>query len=302
MERVRPAVASVFAESFRLDLFLRPVPQPGIGTGIVITPDGYIVTNSHIIEGAQSIVVGLPDGRSFRAKVVGADTVSDVAVIKIDAQGLTTFQFDNSDSLRVGDWVIAIGNALDLKGGPTVTMGIISAKGRTIDAENRSVPLYDLIQTDAAINEGNSGGPLINLKGEVVGINTAISREGTNIGFAISSGSARPIIDSLISNGRISRTWIGLAGQDVNSLIAAELRLPVQEGVLVTTMSSTGPAAQAGLKIGDVITKLDSKSTPDMATFLKLLWSYKVGDVAEVEYMRDGKANLTWVRLVERSS
>ena len=293
-------MASIFVESLRLDLFLRPVPQPGVGSGMVVSPDGYILTNAHLVEGAQNIRVNLPDGRRFTAEVVGIDSVGDLAVIKIDARDLPSLDFGDSDNLRIGDWVIAVGNALALKGGPTVTIGIVSAKGRTIEAQDRAVPLYDLIQTDAAINDGNSGGPLINLQGEVVGINTAIHREGTGIGFAISSNSARPVVDSLISQGRVVRPLIGLAGQDVTPVIAAELGLSVKTGVLVTRLSSIGPAAEAGILVGDVITSLDDKPTPDMATFLTLLWRYQVGDVALVEYIRGDDTSTARVLLVER--
>lgn len=198
----------------------------------------------------------------------------------------------------MGDWVVALGNALALKGGPTVTMGIISAKGRTVRTERGD--LYDMFQTDAAINDGNSGGPLVNLQGEVIGISTAMLKEAQGIGFAISSNSAVPIIESLIEHGRVVRPLIGLSGTDVTPAIANRFNYNVSEGVVVTRLGRGGPADEAGLQVGDVITRLDGIPTPDMARFLTLLWSYSVEDTIQVEYLRDNRLSETSVLLIER--
>jgi S1-C subfamily serine protease len=193
---------------------------------------------------------------------------------------------------------VALGNALALKGGPTVTLGIVSARGRTVRTE--SGDLYDMIQTDAAINDGNSGGPLVNLDGEVVGISSAILRQAQGIGFAVSSSVATPIIDSLIRHGRVVRPLIGLSGVDVTPARTHRFQLNTTEGIIVTRMSKNGPAYKAGIRAGDVITKIDGISTPDMAAFLSLLWSYDVGDMVDVVYIRNNQTAVTSMELVER--
>ncbi len=297
VEEVSPAVASITTESLRRGLFFE-FPNEAAGTGMIVRPDGYLVTNLHVVDGATDIRVHLSDGRTFQAEIVGRDFVSDLAVLKIDARGLPTIRFGSSDGLRVGDWVIAVGNAAGLKGGPSVTLGIISARGRTITTDRGQ--LYDLIQTDAAINDGNSGGPLINLRGEVVGINTAILRQAQGIGFAVSASVAEPIIESLIESGRFVRPLIGLMGDDLTQAMASELNLSTSEGIVVTRMTRDGPAFLAGIRVGDVITELDGLPTPDMARFLSVLWSHGVGDTIEVRYFNDDAFEVTTLTLQER--
>lgn len=300
VERIGPAVVLVSVESPDLNALSGLDEEQEAGTAIVVRQDGYLVTNSHVILGAEAVTVSLADGRVFDAEVVGNDPVSDLAVLKIDAKGLPVATLGGSERLRTGDWVVAIGNALGLKGGPTVALGIISAQGRAITTDLGQ--LYDLIQTDAAINQGTSGGPLVSLDGQVVGINTAILRQATGIGFAISSSVAVPIIESLIENGRVIRPLIGLTATDVTSRLAAELKLPAAEGVVVTTMSEDGPAYLAGIRVGDVITKLGDSRTPDMGRFLGRLWSYRPGDRVEVGYISSGKSHAVLVTLAERPS
>lgn len=297
VDKVKPAVATISVESLTRGLFF-DFTDEGAGSGMVVRSDGYIVTNFHVIQDARDIKVSLPGGGTYDARVVGKDALTDLAVLKIEADGLATVSFGNSNSMAVGDWVVAVGNVLALKGGPTVTLGIVSAMGRTLTTDRGT--LYDLLQTDAAINEGNSGGPLVNLNGEVVGINTAILRDAQGIGFAISSSIASPIIDSLIEHGRVVRPLIGLTGADVTPSRASQLGLNVTEGVIVTRLSRDGPAFRAGLRVGDVITKLDGIPTPDMARFLTLLWTYDVADVVRIEYTSNGKTLETSVELLER--
>ena len=297
VEQIRPSVASISVESVSKGLFL-DFTDEGAGSGIVVGPDGYVVTNLHVVQSANDIRVHLPDGRTFQARIVGEDPISDLAMLKVDAEGLPHVSLGSSEGLRVGDWVVAIGNAAALKGGPTVTLGIISGVGRSVATERGQ--LYDLIQTDAAINDGNSGGPLVNLAGEVIGINTAILRQAQGIGFAISSSVATPIIDSLIENGRVVRPLIGLAGRDFTSAIANDLGLRHLEGIIVTRISKDGPAYKAGIRVGNVITEIDGSATPDMARFLSLLWSYQVGDEIRVVYFDDDNRAETDVLLVER--
>lgn len=298
VEQVRPTVTSIAVESTARGLFF-DFTDEGAGTGIVVRPDGYIVTNRHVIDEAETIMVSMSNGDSYPARVVGADRFTDLAVIKIDAQDLKAATLGDSDLLSVGDWVLALGNALALKGGPTVTLGIVSARGRTVKTASAE-DLYDMIQTDAAINDGNSGGPLVSLNGEVVGINTAILRQAQGIGFTVSSNVARPIIDSLIEHGRVVRPLIGLAGQDVTPSLVSRLDLRVNEGIVVTRMTRDGPAYRGGIRPGDLIIKLDDIPIPDMAKFLTLLWTYKVGDEVEVEYITGDETRMTTVELAER--
>ena len=291
-------MVSIFVESVNQGLFYDFTDQ-GAGSGVIVSSDGYVVTNFHVIHDVVGIKVHLPDGKTYDAEVVGWDVVTDLAVLQIEPEGsLPVVDWGDSDDIRVGDWVVAVGNALALKGGPTVTLGIVSARGRTVRTERE--PLYDMIQTDAAINDGNSGGPLVNMNGEVIGISTAVERRAQGIGFAISSETAMPIIDSLIEHGRVVRPLMGMNGEDVTAAIANRLSLNVKEGVIITRISRSGPAFDAGLQVGDVIVSLDGIPTSDMGEFLTLLWSYEVGDSVQVDYMRENKQFETSVELVER--
>ena len=295
---VEPSVASISVESVNRGIFYDFTDQ-GAGSGIIIRSDGYVVTNYHVIQDVVGIRVHLPDGETYDAKIVGGDVVTDLAILKIEPEyPLPVIEWGDSDDVRVGDWVVAVGNALALKGGPTVTLGIVSAQGRTVRTERED--LYDMIQTDAAINDGNSGGPLVNMNGEVIGISTAILRQAQGIGFAISAETARPIIDSLIQHGRVVRPLFGMNGEDVTPAVANRLSLSVDEGVIITRISSNGPAFEAGLEVGDVILNMDGIPTSDMGGFLTLLWSYDVGDSVQVEYMREDKLFETLVELTER--
>lgn len=299
VEKISPAVVTISVESITRGFFF-DFTDEGAGSGMIVHSDGYIVTNFHVIQGALDIQISLSDGDTYPATVIGQDPLTDLAVLKIDAEELATVEFGDSHDMRVGDWVIALGNVYALKGGPTVTLGIVSAKGRTLNTERGS--LYDLLQTDAAINEGNSGGPLVNLKGQVVGINTAMLRDAQGIGFAVSSSVASPIIDSLIKNGRVVRPLIGLTGANVTPSRASRLNLSTTEGVIVTGLSEGGPAFDGGIRIGDVIVKLNGIEVPSMARFLTLLWTFDVGDMVKVEYVRDNQVFETSVELEERPS
>ena len=298
VDKVNPAVASISVESVSRGLFFDFTDQ-GAGSGIVLNAEGHVVTNWHVIQDVRGIRVNLPNGKTYDATIIGGDIVTDLAVIKIEPdEPLIPAEFGNSVGVKVGDWVVAVGNALALKGGPTVTMGIISAKGRTVRTGRGD--LYDMFQTDAAINDGNSGGPLVNLEGEVIGISTAMLKEAQGIGFAISSNAAIPIIESLIEHGRVMRPLIGLSGNDVTPAIANRFNYNVDDGVVVTRLGRGGPADVAGLAVGDVITKLDGIPTPDMARFLTLLWSYSAGDTIKIEFLRKNRLGEANVDLVER--
>ena len=293
VERIRPSVVSITTEAVRRGMF-RNFTDEGAGSGIIIRPEGLIVTNAHVISGFDGIQVHLDDGRTFDAEIVGQDLISDLAVLRIAADDLPHLVPTGSDALRVGDWVLAVGNAVALRGGPTVTLGIVSGRDRTITTELGQ--LFDLIQTDAAINAGNSGGPLVDLDGNVVGINTAIMRQAQGIGFAVSSYVAVPIIDSLIENGRYIRPLIGLIGADVTPALG----LGVGEGVLVTSMPRSGPAYEAGIRVGDIITSLNGTPTADMPSFLSTLWRFRPGDEIWVSFLSGGKTRTVKLTLIER--
>jgi S1-C subfamily serine protease len=237
------------------------VPQ-GSGTGFLYDPAGYIITNDHVITGAERlrVVFPSPDSREFDAQLVGTDPPTDLAVLKIEGEKLPTVPLADPSRLRVGEWVVAIGNALALPGGPTVTAGVVSAIGRELEqpatggpAGQPAIALYDLIQTDAAINPGNSGGPLVNLKGEVVGVNTLGSTEAQNINFAVSIGTTKRIVEQLRRSGRVTRGYLGIGLRSVTPSVAAALGLARNNGVVATQVAPSTPAAAAGLQPGDII-------------------------------------------------
>ncbi len=291
-DRVRPGVVFVGIEA-NVRNFSQPVPV-GNGSGVIIDPQGHILTNNHVVESAQALQVTLPDGRSFKANVVGTDPSTDLAVIQIQGSNLPVIPLGDSSKLQVGDWVIAIGNALGLEGGPTVTGGVVSALNRTIDEEN-GASIYGLIQTDAAINPGNSGGPLVNLNGEVVGINTAVpgatsqGYQPYGIGFAISINEAKPIIQQLIQNAHLTRPYLGISAVTVTPAIAAQLGVIAEQGVVIADVASSSPAAQAGLQQGDVITAIDGKPIKDEASLRQAIQSHQAGDTIQLTILRNGR-------------
>jgi serine protease Do len=252
VEAVRPSVVHIQAQGLQSDPFGREIPQEGIGTGVIYDADGNIITNNHVVtlgtnRPADEVIVSLTDGRTFDARVIGRDPLTDLAVVKINTQNLTPAVIGSASSLRIGQQVWAIGHALGLPGGPTVTRGVVSAKERFISEPN-GVTLSNLIQTDAAINPGNSGGPLITDSGEVVGINTAGIEGAQDIGFAISSETFKPIVDELIASGRVQRGALGVSIVDLSPAIARALNLNVTEGVVIRSVTRGGPAEQAGLR------------------------------------------------------
>ena len=285
------------------------VPQ-GAGTGFIVDPSGYIVTNNHVVEGAQRLKVVLPppDNRSFDAQLVGRDPQTDLAVLKIDGANLPTVSLGKSADLRVGEWVVAIGNALALPGGPTVTAGVVSALNR--DAEepgstpgSRGPMLYDLVQTDAAINPGNSGGPLVNLKGEVVGVNTLGATDAQGIGFAISIDGAKTIVEQLRQNGRVARGYLGVTLQSVTPAVAATNGLPRTDGVAVLDVVPGSPAAQAGLQSGDLIYGIDDVPVASQRDLQVALTNrFKPGNTVTLKVNRGGAERTVKVTLGERPS
>jgi serine protease Do len=264
--------------------------QQGLGSGVIVTKDGYILTNNHVVDNADEVKVTLQDSREFTAKVIGRDPKSDIAVIKIDANDLPTVPMADSDKVEVGDIVLAIGNPFGV--GQTVTTGIVSATGRG----NLGIEDYeDFIQTDAAINPGNSGGALVDIEGRLIGINTAIfSRTGGNqgIGFAIPSDLARNVMDSLIKYGHVTRGYLGVMIQDVTPGLAKEFKLKEPTGALVGEVVPNGPADKAGLKNGDVVLEYNGKHVPDSRRLRLAVGETKPGTTVPVKILRDG-ANKT---------
>jgi serine protease Do len=315
-ERLNPAVVNIDATSrgndrgrrrFGMplpdspDLFDRPYdreregPRKGAGTGFVIDADGFILTNHHVIEGADRIIVRLTDGRSLRAARVGSDPDTDIALIKVDAAGPLPFAaLGNSDTLRVGEWVVAIGNPLAYE--HTVTVGVVSFVGRKLFDQS----LDNYIQTDAAINFGNSGGPLINARGEVIGINAAISSRASNIGFAVPINQASAILPQLREKGRVSRGYIGVALKDVDADLQRSLGLKQTHGALVQDVTDGSPGARAGVRTYDLVTAVDGKPVVNNDSLIREIAARQPGSVATLSIVRDGRAMNVPVKLAER--
>lgn len=317
-ERMNPAVVNIDATArsrrgsalrpgrSRPDLLEEPyefrrrgadAPRRGAGTGFLIDPDGYILTNHHVIDGAERISVKLTDGRTFRARIVGSDPDTDIAVIKIDADvRLPHAPLGNSDELRVGEWVCAIGNPLAYE--HTVTVGVVSFIGRKLF----DTSLDNYIQTDAAINFGNSGGPLINMRGEVVGINSAISRQASSIGFAVPINQARAILPQLKSIGRVTRGYLGTVLRDVDADLQESLKLANPAGALVQDVVAGSPGERAGLRPYDLITALDGRPIATNDVLIREVAARQPGSVARLEVVRDGRPREVLVKLAERES
>ncbi len=302
VEQVRGAVVSVVAlaeiqQGFTTDT------RPQSGSGVIIDPDGHILTNHHVIEGAtDDITVTLDDGRKLDAKLVGSDPLTDLALLEVDEPSLPFIPFANPASVRVGEWVIAIGNALALPGGPSVTLGIVSALDRSWGPDQSSV-LYGLVQTDATINPGNSGGPLMNLSGEIVGINTAVLRGGSveGIGFAVGGETAIHVSNQLIQWGKVRWPWLGVIVSELDAETAAEMAVPFSRGILIRSVVPDGPAQSGGLMADDIIVSMDGEPTSGTRDFVQLLrLKFAVNQIVNVEVWRNGQTEYLQVRLGER--
>ncbi|MCW7537194.1 Do family serine endopeptidase [Aquabacterium sp. A7-Y] len=275
-----------------------PQPQVGLGSGVIVSPQGYVLTNNHVIEGADDIEVMLSDGRKAHAKVVGTDPETDLAVLRLTLDKLPAITFGDSDSLEVGDVVLAIGNPFGV--GQTVTAGIVSALGRNQLGINT---FENFIQTDAAINPGNSGGALVDAGGSLMGINTAIySRSGGNmgIGFAIPASTARQVMESLIKDGQVTRGWIGVEPQDLTPEMAETFNLPVKEGVLITGVLQGGPAQQAGVRPGDVVISVAGKEVTSTVQLLNAVADLKPETDAPIELHRGDHKLEVKVKVAQR--
>jgi S1-C subfamily serine protease len=300
---LRPSVVHV-ATSLDVGMgrFNQPVPE-GVGTGVILDKDGHILTNFHVVRGAQRIIVTLDSKRSFEAELIGGDARTDTAVIRIDADGLVPAKLGVSAELQVGEDVIAIGHALGLRGGPTVSKGVVSALGRSI-ATGPQTTIVDLIQTDASINPGNSGGPLVNDRAEVVGMNTAIIRESRGIGFAINIDDAKAVAEQLVSKGYVERGFIGITPFDLTPAVISQtnLGLPIDvvEGIIVIGVGLGFPAYDAGMQAGDVIVEMAGQPIVNTGQLSNFLISHLPGETVQITYYRGKVRKTVTVTLVEQ--
>jgi serine protease Do len=261
------------------------------GSGVIINPDGYIVTNNHVIQGAESLEVTLADKRTYTAKVIGSDQNTDIALIRIDAKNLPALAFGNSENVKVGQWVLAVGNPFNLTS--TVTAGIVSAKGRSINilGENSKAPVESFIQTDAAVNPGNSGGALVDLEGNLIGINTAIASQTgsfTGYSFAVPSSIAHKVVEDISKFGSVQRGYLGVGISEVDGEKVKSYKLKVYEGVRIENFAEESAAREAGMKVGDVITKIDGHVIESVAQLQEAIAQHKPGDKVTVSLNRDG--------------
>ena len=293
IQKVEASVVNINTIRFERDAFLHVHPARGIGSGFIIDDRGHILTNHHITAGSREIEVALTDGRAFEGKLVGSDPANDLAVVKIDAHDLPVAELGNSSALRVGQTVIAIGNPFGLVGGPSVTVGVVSALDRHILAER----VYEnLIQTDASINPGNSGGPLLDLTGRVIGINTANIPGAQGIGFAIPIDTAKAVLEDIVRYGRVTRPWLGVIGLDVSRELARRFNLAAESGILVMRIIPESPAERAGLQSGDVVATIEDKQVNSMEDLQKQIRARRAGDSVSLVVVRgseEGRVRVT---------
>ena len=306
VQNVGPTVVTVVGTIPGQDTFFGKTGDVTVsGSGVFISKEGYILTNNHVIANTQNVNIVLADGTQQKATIVGTDQYADLAVLKTDGRVTAVAQLGNSDVLKPGESVIAIGSPLgDFKN--TVTVGVVSATGRSIDTGN-GYQIDNLIQTDAAINQGNSGGPLVNLVGQVIGINTLVVRNSGSgsvaegLGFAIPVNTARAVAEQIMSKGYFSRPNLGINWQSITPNIAARYNLPVDWGVYVSDVAPGSPAARAGIQRGDIITRIGNTDLDETHSFINTLFLFKPGDQVNVEWMRDGQKNHAQVTLTEIS-
>lgn len=303
-DRSNPFGDSFFREFFGDFFPFQEPPQPGrgLGSGFIVSPDGYAITNYHVVEGADEIKATIMGKDEYKAELKWADANLDLAIIKIlDAKDLPIAKMGDSDQTRVGEWVVAIGNPYQLD--HTVTTGVLSAKGREIkipDSQGRVRTYPNLMQTDAAINPGNSGGPLLNLKGEVIGINTAVNAQAQGIGFAIPINTIKEIVNQLLDTGKVSRPYLGIYYQGLDEQLAQYLDLPDTKGVIVRSVLKDSAAEKAGLEVGDVIREINRKKIEDADDVQKIVSKLNVGDEATFLIIRKGKLQTVKVKVGEK--
>jgi serine protease Do len=301
IERVGPSVVNVNTVRLVHDYYMNVVPLRGMGSGIIIDNDGHIMTNNHIVEGAEQIEITLFDGRKLNGTMIGTDPTSDIAVVKVKDGSLPPATIADTSDIKVGQTAIAIGNPFGfLLRGPTVTVGVISALKRTIQAEKGV--FENLMQTDAHINPGNSGGPLVNARGEVIGINSANIPFAQGIGFSIPMSLAKHIADELIKYGKVVRPWLGILGVGVNPQISQYYNLPVDKGILVTRVFPDSPASRAGIAPGDMIVAVEKKELNEMEELSKEVRGKKVGEKIDIIVMHGPMKREVDIKLAESPS
>ncbi|MGD9397815.1 MAG: trypsin-like peptidase domain-containing protein [Candidatus Thorarchaeota archaeon] len=293
VEEVVPSVVSVSTTRLARTQLSRIVPVKGQGSGVILTDTGFIVTNAHVIEGARDVDVTLHDGRNFKAVVVGASKVRDLAILKIDAEGLNPIEMGDSESLKVGQFAIAVGNPLGL--GSTVTFGMVSAVDRTIQSQRAF--LEGLIQTSAQINPGNSGGALVDSEGNLIGVPTAMIPWSQGIGFAIAVNTLKGVFDELVETGTVQTPWMGIVGVTLNKGIASHYNLKVNEGALLVEVPR-GPSRREGLQAGDVIIAIDDEDISGMEDLRKRIMKSKVGSKLRVRFQRESDIFEVYVELM----
>ena len=297
-----PSVVNITTELATAGLFNTPFPPSGVATGVILTPDGHVLTNYHVVEVGQGITVTLNDGTNHEAEVIGQDPVTDLAVIKIvDVEGLEPARLGDSSTLMVGEDVIAIGHAMGLPGAPTVSKGVVSALERAVDTTHNTT-IIDLIQTDASINPGNSGGPLVNTRAEVIGINTVVVSVGQGIGFAININDAKEVARQIIDQGFVRRGYLGVLPAAMTPQLAAQLGIdPEIKGIILRQVLPGSAADDAGLIAGDIILSMDGQTLHNIGELSKFLISHQPGDTMNMTLLRDGEELIASITLGERS-
>ncbi|MFB3888378.1 MAG: S1C family serine protease [Candidatus Bathyarchaeia archaeon] len=296
IEKVTKSVVNISTVRLVHNLFYQAVPVSGMGSGTIFdAAKGLILTNNHVVGGAEKINVVLWNNQVLEGDIVGLCSVHDIAVVKVKAKDLPSAQLGDSDKLRVGQRVYAIGNPFGLAGGPTVTSGVISALNRTIESERGLIE--NLVQTDAAINPGNSGGPLVDLEGKVVAISTAIIPFAQGIGFAIPINSAKTCTNGIVTEGIAARPWLGIVGLSLTEEIARYYGLPVDSGVLLTKVASRSPAAESGMAEGDIVLQMDNVETRTVEDLVREVHKKKVDDVVRIFALRNGREHFFDVTL-----
>ena len=297
VEKLSESVVSIDSVRVTRDFRYGLVPIEGKGSGLIIDRKGYVITNNHVIDEATRVQIHLKDGRTFLGEVVGSDASTDIAVIKVDADNLPAASLGDSEKLKVGQIALAIGNTLGLQGGPTVSMGVVSALGRPLPGTD--FIFEGLIQTDTAINPGNSGGPLADIGGNVIGMNTAMIPFAQGVGFAIPVNTMKWVVQQILEKGRVIRPWLGISGANMSQAIARRYDLPADSGVLVVEVDSRGPAYEAGMRVGDVIIQVGSHPVKEMKDILMSLSKLAIKEEVEVGFIRLNAKRKALLRLKE---
>lgn len=297
IEQVSKSVVNISIVKLVSDIFYQAVPVAGMGSGTIIDPSGLILTNNHVVGGADKIDVTLWNNQVLEGRIVGSCAMHDIAVIRVRSKSLPAAELGDSEKLRVGQRIYAIGNPFGLAGGPSVTSGVISAINRTIESQRGL--LENLVQTDASINPGNSGGPIVDLEGKVVAISTAIIPFAQGIGFAIPINSAKTCTDDIVTEGISRRPWLGIVGLSITEEIARYYGLPVEHGVLVTKIADGSPAEEAGMTEGDIILEIDNSETRRIENLVEEIHKRKIGETVRIFTVRNGRQHFFELKLTE---